>query len=156
MKEEKKNGRTQGGWQEEVRKIALLIREHQAVINHLRAQKRQITEKHRRRQQPWDNDTPLSRLVNPQRRDAYNNMIREWQRQSKEELIPSKTIRFLFIPTFKWHVIRALANVLTQDPPVFKVSTLQLCRYLAKHSNLGTAEGIKKALQRMKKIQNSP
>ena len=139
--------------------IDLQIRELQTVKNQISAeiralqtQKRTLEQQHsKRRRCLWNDETPLSRLVNPQQREAYNDMIRQWQKQTTEELIPSKTIHFHFLPDYKWQVFRALSLVLAKNPPVFKVSTLQLCRYLAEHSNLGTVEGIRQALYRANK-----
>ena len=79
-------------------------------------------------------------------------MIAEWQKRTTETLNPRKATFFTFPPYLKHYVFRALAAALATTPPVFKVSTLQLCRYLAEHSDLGTAESIKKALQRLKKV----
>ena len=78
-------------------------------------------------------------------------MIAEWQKRTTETLNPLKATFFTFPPHLKHYVFRALAAALGTTPPVFTVSTLQLCRYLAEHSDLGTAESIKKALQRANK-----
>jgi hypothetical protein len=93
----------------------------------------------------------MSRLVNLHEREAFNNLMNKWQQLTEENLIPSKTINITFVLKFKWYVLRALAQVIDQNPTVFKVSTLQLCEYMAQHTNLGTADSIRKGLQRAKK-----
>lgn len=133
--------------------IDLQIREHQTVINQLRQRKRELTALHQKRRKPsWDNETPLYKLVNLQQFAYYQLMIAEWQKRTTDNLDPRKTTFFSFPPHLKHYVFRALATALAQTPAVFHVSTLQLCRYLAEHSNLGTTESIKKALQRLKNV----
>ena len=100
----------------------------------------------------WDGDTPLARLVNLQQFAYYQLLIDEWQKRSNETLEPLKSTFFSFPPHLKHHVFRALADALAVTPRVFTVSTLELCRYLSAHSDLGSTAGIKKALQRSKKI----
>ena len=133
-------------WQQEVAQIDLLICEHQTVINQLRQRKRELTAQHQKRRKPsWDNETPLYKLVNLQQFAYYQLMIAEWQKRTTDNLNPRKTTFFLFPPHLKYYVFRALATALAQTPPVFNV-------YLAEHSNLGTTESIKKALQRLKNV----
>ena len=153
--------RTQGVWLQEVAAIDLQIREHQTVINkrkalisQLMARKREILEanKPKRRRCPWDEDTPLIRLVNLSQLEQYKALIREWEKRSTEIIDPSKTSHFTFLPNRKWYVTSTLANVLSRTPPVFKVSTLQLCQYLSEHSNLGSVDAIRKAVQRAQKV----
>jgi len=69
-------------------------------------------------------------------------------KKATDTIDTSKTSSFTFLPNRKWHAVRALAIALQGDVPLFKVSTRELCRYLSVHSNLGTQEGIKKAIQR--------
>ena len=146
-------------WQKEVEQIDLQISEQQALISQcrenikvLRAQRQAVIEQHRkRRRRQWDDDTPMWKMVNLQEREVFNNLIMKWQEHTEDTLIPSKTTNICFFLKFKWHIIRALAIALAYNPPVFKVSTLQLCEYLARHTNLGTAESIRKGLQRVKK-----
>ena len=145
-------------WQVEVERIDLqireqltMIRQHQQTVKQLRQRKRELTAAHRKKRKPlWDAATPLARLVNLQQFSYYQLLIAEWQKRSDEALEPLKSTFFSFPPPLKHHVFRALAATLAVTPRVFTVSTLELCRYLAAHSNLGTAAGIKKALQRSK------
>lgn len=147
-----KNGKAIEAWQMEVAQIDLQIREHQTVINQLRQRKRELTAAHRKkRKASWDNETPLYQLVYLQQFTHYQLMIAEWQKRTTDTLIPSKTAHFYFSPHLRHHIFRSLAEALQVTPPIFRVSTLALCRYLAEHSNLGTTESIKKALQRIKK-----
>ena len=129
-----------------------MIRQHQQVVNQLRLRKRELTAAHRKKRKPlWDAATPLARLVNLQQFAYYQLLIAEWQKRSDEDLEPLKSTFFSFPPHLKHHVFRALADALAVTPRVFTVSTLELCRYLSAHSDLGST-GIKKALQRSKKI----
>ena len=154
----RKDCRTQGEWQLEVRLIDLhirqrqaVIREHQQVINQLRAQREEMLERHKhRRRCLWDDDTPMIRLVRLPQLEHFKTLLENWKKHTADTIDTSKTSSFTFLPNRKWHAIHALAIVLANDIPVFKVSTCQLCRYLSEHSNLGTPEGIKKALQRAK------
>ena len=136
-----------------IREQLTMIRQHQQVVNQLRLRKRELTAAHRKKRKPlWDAATPLVRLVNLQQFAYYQLLIAEWQKRTDEALEPLKSTFFSFPPPLKHHVFRALAAALAVTPRVFTVSTLELCRYLAAHSDLGTAAGIKKALQRSKKI----
>lgn len=147
-----------GDWQLEVRLIDLhirqrqaAIREHQQVINQLRAQLEEILAHHKRRRRClWDDDTPMIRLVNLHQLERFKTLLDNWKKHVTDTIDTSKTSSFTFLPNRKWHAVRALAIVLQGDVPLFKVSTRELCRYLAVHSNLGTPESIKKALQRAK------
>ena len=147
-------------WQVEVERIDLqireqltMIRQHQQVVNQLRQRKRELTAAHRKKRKPlWDAATPLARLVNLQQFSYYQLLIAEWQKRTDEALEPLKSTFFSFPPPLKHHVFRALAAALAVTPRVFTVSTLELCRYLSAHSDLGSTAGIKKALQRSKKI----
>ena len=135
----------------QIREQLTMIRQHQQTVNQLRQRKRELTAAHRKKRRPlWDATTPLARLVNLQQFSYYQLLIAEWQKRSDEALEPLKSTFFSFPPPLKHHVFRALAATLAVTPRVFTVSTLELCRYLAAHSNLGTAAGIKKALQRSK------
>ena len=138
----------------QIREQLTMIRQHQHVVNHLRQRKRELTAAHRKKRKmpTWDGDTPLARLVNLQQFAYYQLLIDEWQKRSNETLEPLKSTFFSFPPHLKHHVFRALADALAVTPRVFTVSTLELCRYLSAHSDLGSTAGIKKALQRSKKI----
>ena len=153
MKKNVSNGsRTPGAWLQEVAEIDLQIREHQTVINQLKARRREILEKHKKRRRClWDENSPFIRLVNLSQLEQYKALIREWQKRSTEIIDPLKTSHFTFLPKRKYYVTGTLANMLSQTPPVFKVSTLQLCRYLSEHSNLGSVDAIRKAIQRVQK-----
>lgn len=150
---------TPGAWQLEIalidlhiRQLQAEIREQQAVIHLLKAQRRDIMDAHhkKRRRCRWDADTPMIRLVNLQQLEHFKTLISDWQKRATDAIDITKTSQFTFQIKLKWHAIHALAVVLTKDPPVFKVSTRDLCRYLSTHSNLGSPEAIKKALQRVK------
>ena len=137
----------------QIREQLTMIRQHQQVVNQLRLRKRELTAAHRKKRKPlWDAATPLARLVNLQQFAYYQLLIAEWQKRTDKALEPLKSTFFSFPPPLKHHVFRALADALAVTPRVFTVSTLELCRYLSAHSDLGSTAGIKKALQRSKKI----
>ena len=137
----------------QIREQLTMIRQHQQVVNQLRQRKRELTAAHRKKRKPlWDAATPLARLVNLQQFSYYQLLIAEWQKRTDKALEPLKSTFFSFPPPLKHHVFRALADALAVTPRVFTVSTLELCRYLSAHSDLGSTAGIKKALQRSKKI----
>ena len=149
-----------GDWQLEVRLIDLhirqrqaVIREHQQVINQLRAQRQEILERHKRRRRClWDDGTPMIRLVRLHQLERFKTLLDNWKKHVTDTIDTSKTSSFTFLPNRKWHAIRALAIALQGDVPLFKVSTLQLCRYLSQHSNLGSPDGIRQALYRVRKL----
>ena len=137
----------------QIREQLTMIRQHQQTVNQLRQRKRELTAAHRKKRKPlWDAATPLARLVNLQQFSYYQLLIAEWQKRTDKALEPLKSTFFSFPPPLKHHVFRALAAALAVTPRVFTVSTLELCRYLSAHSDLGSTAGIKKALQRSKKI----
>jgi len=140
----------------QIREEQAVVRQHQQVVNQLRQQLRLLEDQHRKKRKTpsWDDRTPLIRLVNLQQIDRFRVMIASWQRRTDEELIPSKTAHFHFPPHLKHHIFRSLAETLQAYPPVFRVSTLELCRYLAAHSDLGDALAIHRALYRAKKAKS--
>ena len=127
----------------------LHIRQLKARIAQVREQRNALIAQHKKKRKPaWDDETPLFRFVDLQQLDAFRAMIANWQKHMPDTLIPLKASHFHFPHTIKHHIIRALAQTLAKRPRVFLISTLQLCRYLAEHSTLGTKESIRKALQR--------
>ncbi len=143
---------TRGVWQQEVAAIDLQISELQTVINQLKARRREILEKHKKRRRClWDSDTPMRKLVPLAFESQFITMMKEWEKHTTHTIQPMKASHFNFVQEQKWYVIRALAVLLVKDWHVFKVSTSELCRYLESHSNLGSQEAIRKAVLRMKK-----
>ena len=121
------------------------------MINQLRQRKRDLIAAHRKKRKPaWNDETPLYQLTNLHQFGYYQLMIAEWQKRTTETLNPLKTTFFSFPPHLKHYVYRALAAALATTPPVFKVSTLQLCHYLAEHSDLGDALAIHRGVYRGK------
>lgn len=161
MKKKRNNGcGSQGDWQLEVALIDLHIRQCQAVVRECQTQVKQLQAERaallaphkKKRRRTWDDDTPLYRLVNLSQLDHFKTLISDWQKRTTGTIDIKKTSLFIFFPERKPHAIRALTLVLTRDIPVFKVSTVELCRYLSIHSNLGSPETIRKALLRAKKV----
>ena len=151
---------SQADWQAEREGIVRQIRANRSVTRQLQSDNQQlkasleeIDARHRRRRRcPWDDDTPLIRLVSPPQIEHFWTLMKDWEKRAAAPIDPAKTSQFSFHPKLKHHAYRALAVVLARQPPVFRVSTRQLCQYLAEHSNLGTMAGIKKALQRAGKV----
>ena len=137
----------------QIREQLTMIRQHQQVVNQLRQRKRELTAAHRKKRKTpaWDGETPLARLVNLQQFAYYQLLIDEWQKRSNETLEPLKSTFFSFPPHLKHHVFRALADALAVTPRVFTVSTLELCRYLSAHSDLGDPLAIHRAVYRTKR-----
>lgn len=160
MKQKRNNGcGSQGDWQLEVALIDLhirqcqaVIREYQTLVKQLKTEKELLAPHKKKRRRTWDDDTPLYRLVNLSQLDHFKTLISDWQKRTTGTIDIKKTSLFTFFPERKTHAIRALALVLARDIPVFKVSTVELCRYLSAHSNLGSSETIRKALLRAKKV----
>ena len=145
--------RTQGAWQQEVAAINLQIRERQAEIKQLMAQRREILEKHKKRRRSiWDEDTPMIHIINLQHLDYFMMQMDNWKALSTETINPSKTSQFHFYPERLSQATFAVARMLWHEPPVFKVSISELCRYLSAHTNLGTPEAIRQSLYRMRKL----
>ncbi len=143
---------TQGAGQQEVTEIDLQIREHQAAIKQLRAHKREILEKHKKRQSTWDENTPMIHIIDPRQLDYFEQQMDKWKELTSETINPSKTSQFRFYPDRLSQAILAVAHMLWHDPPVIKVSISELSRYLSAHSNLGTPDSIRQALYRMRKL----
>ena len=144
MKKKRYNGcGSQGDWQLEVALIDLHIRQCQAVVRECQTQVRQLQAERaallaphkKKRRRTWDDDTPLYRLVNLSQLEHFKTLISDWQKRTTGTIDIKKTSLFTFFPERKPHAIRALALVLARDIPVFKVSTVELCRYLSAHSN---------------------
>ena len=155
----KKGCGSQGDWQLEVALIDLHIRQCQAVIREYQTQVKQLQSERaallaphkKKRRRTWNDDTPLYRLVNLTQLDHFKTLISDWQKRTTGTIDIKKTSLFTFFPERKPHAIRALTLVLTRDIPVFKVSTLELCRYLSTHSNLGSPEAIREGIYRARK-----
>ena len=127
----------------------LYIRQLKTLMSQVREQRKALIAQHKKKRKPtWDDETPLFRFVNLQQLDAFRTMIADWQKHMPDVTIPLKASHFHFPHNIKHHIIRALVQTLTKRPRVFLISTLQLCRYLAEHSTLGTKESIRKAIQR--------
>ena len=148
-----KRCRTQGVWQQEVAAINLQIRELQTEIKQLKAQRQEILEKHKKRRRSiWDENTPMIHIINLQQLDFFKIQMEKWKALTTETIDPSKTSQFHFYPERLSQATLAVAHMLWHDPPVFKVSISELCRYLSAHTNLGTPETIRKSLYRMRKL----
>ena len=95
-------------------------------------------------------DTPLRKLVHLSRIDAFRKVVEVWQSCSDVKIDIGSANRIAFKAKTRRRIIRSLKIVLSCDIPVFNISQRQLFMYLASHSNLGSWESIKKAVQRCK------
>ena len=135
-----------------IRQCQAVIRECQTLVKQLKAERAALLAPHKKkRRRTWNDDTPLYRLVNLSQLDHFKTLISDWQKRTTGTIDIKKTSLFTFFPERKPHAIRALTLVLTRDIPVFKVSTLELCRYLSTHSNLGSPEAIREGIYRARK-----
>ncbi|MBR1502992.1 MAG: hypothetical protein IJ618_03800 [Prevotella sp.] len=98
----------------------------------------------------WNQDTPLCDLVHSVYLDSFKKMLAEWQKQSEDSIDIKTANHFVFNPTYKHKVFLALkqAMVNNSNPPFFRNSGRNMCLYLETHSNLGSVDSIRKALQR--------
>ena len=98
----------------------------------------------------WDDDTPLIELVFPWKMAAFKKMLRSWIEYSRAEINPDKTSHFDFDPTYKKIIRSDLKSAMKKQGHVFRVSDDQVITYMSRHSNLGSFDAIKKAIQRLK------
>lgn len=121
-------------------------------IKQLRERKRKLKEQHGVKPK-WDDSTPLFEFVNRTQIDRFNNMLKGWEPFLKEKIGTNvKKQNFFKFDLTKASdmaiVIRYLKIAQTHDPKVFILSERGLCSYLSEHSKLGSADRIRKALQR--------
>lgn len=88
-----KGCRAQGVRQLEVMLIDLHIRQLQAVINQLKAQRRDMMDAHRkkRRRSLWNEKTPLRDLIYLEYESGFKAMMKEWGKHTTEIINPYKT-----------------------------------------------------------------
>lgn len=100
----------------------------------------------------WNDDTPLVELVYSWKMAAFNKMIHSWKKHSRVEINPQETSHFDFDLVFKKNIISDLKLAMKQEN-VFRVSDAQVITYMSRHSNLGSFDAIKKAIQRLEDVK---
>lgn len=121
-------------------------------MEQLRSQKREINEKISKlnnRPIVWDDNTPLIELVIPCKMARFKKMLVGWQKYSRGEINPEKTLYFDFDLVNSKMIISDLKSAMINNDHLFNVSDRQLIIYMSKHSNLGGFDKIKKTIQRL-------
>ena len=139
-------------WELEVEEINRQIKELRKLIKQRQERKRELKEQHGVKPK-WDVSTPFFKFVNETQIDRYNDMLKGWEPYLKEGIGTNIKKHNYFKFDLKKAgdmaiVIRYLKKAQTHDPKVFILSERGLCSYLSEHSNLGSVDRIKKALQR--------
>ena len=104
----------------------------------------------KRRAVSWDDDSPMTKLINMSQFERLRTILTEWQAYSKAMIISKRTTRFEFDIAYKKTIVLALKDGWEGNVPLFKVSRRQVLKYLSTHSNLGNEETLKKILSRNK------
>ena len=104
----------------------------------------------KRRPVVWDDDSPMTKLINMSQFDRLRTILTEWQAYSKTTIIPKRTTHFEFDIAYRKLIVLALKDGWKGDVPLFKVSQRQVLKYLSMHSNLGKLDTLKKILSRNK------
>ena len=161
MKKEKSTSQACLTWQKEVEQINLQISEQQALMRQcrenikvLRAQKQTIIERHRkRRRRLWDDNTPMCKLVKPDKHDTFRNMLTEWGKYTIYPISPLKAHYFHFDFSYSMRPVYAVLTTFLDaaDYPL-QIPLMEFYRYLSAHSNLGSVQNIKVQLSRARKL----
>ena len=151
----KKKTKQVEAWKLEVKEINRQVKEHREEIKQLLERKRELNEQHGKKK--WDDTTPLFEFVNMTQFERFNEMLKGWEPFLKEKIgINIKKhhyFRFnLSESDNKKEILKFLKKAQEGLVPVFwlndkPMSMRQLFLYFERHSNLGSAEGIKSALR---------
>lgn len=104
----------------------------------------------KRRPAVWDNDSPMTKLINMSQFERLKIILVEWQAYSIITIVPKRTTYFEFDLAYRKIIVLALKNGWKGSVPLFKVSQRQVLKYLSMHSNLGKVDTLKKILYRNK------
>lgn len=121
-------------------------------MEQLRSQKREINEKISKlnnRPIVWDDNTPLIELVFPYKMARFKKKLRKWQNYSHEIINPHEVTHFNFNLQYQSEIFADLKSAMIKKNNLFNMSDRQLIMYMSKHSNLGSFDKIKKAIQRL-------
>lgn len=136
----------------EIREHEDAIKQHEDAIKQLTKRKSELEEKDNNKKPPkWHKDTPIYKIINPNKYDDFKNIITIWQQVAKEK-INNRTVYFNFELKYKHRIIRSLAEMFKSDIPYFNVKIVrskdQVFMYFAQHSNLGRWDSLKRAVNR--------
>ena len=122
------------------------------AMKQMKSRKREINEEIKKRSNRpivWDDNTPLIELVIPCKMARFKKMLVGWQKYSRGEINPEKTLYFDFDLVNSKMIISDLKSAMINNDHLFNVSDRQLIIYMSKHSNLGGFDKIKKTIQRL-------
>ena len=134
------------------RKMSEAMREMSEAMKQMKSRKREINEEIKKRSNRpivWDDNTPLIELVIPCKMARFKKMLVGWQKYSRGEINPEKTLYFDFDLVNSKMIISDLKSAMINNDHLFNVSDRQLIIYMSKHSNLGGFDKIKKTIQRL-------
>ena len=134
------------------RKMSEAMREMSEAMKQMKSRKREINEEIKKRSNRpivWDDNTPLIELVIPCKMARVKKMLVGWQKYSRGEINPEKTLYFDFDLVNSKMIISDLKSAMINNDHLFNVSDRQLIIYMSKHSNLGGFDKIKKTIQRL-------
>lgn len=137
-------------YQENIKQMKEQIRMDQQAVEKLKDEKRKLKENKEMHDHPvvWDDYTPMIVLVFSWKKARFKKMVLGWQKHSHREINPEKTFYFDFDLVYQKSVISDLKSAMNKSNPLFMMSNRQLIMYMSKHSNLGSFDAIKKAIQR--------
>ena len=138
--------------QKEIEFLNLLVSEYQNAIKQLRKRICQLEENDNNKKPPkWNKDTPIYKIINPNKYDDFKNIITIWQQVAKEK-INNRTVYFNFELKYKHRIISSLAEMFKSDIPFFNVKIVkskdQVFKYFEQHSNLGRWDSLKREVNR--------
>jgi hypothetical protein len=152
MATQKKKKKTKADKQKEIDFINLQIRWYQDIIKQLTKRKRKLEEKDNKKKPPkWNKDTPIYKIINPNKYDDLTQKINIWQQVAKEK-IDNRTVYFNFDLKYKHRIISSFAEMFKSDIPFFNVKIVkskdQVFKYFEQHSNLGRWDTLKREVNR--------
>ena len=133
-------------------KMSEAKRKMSEAMKQMKSRKREINEEIKKRSNRpivWDDNTPLIELVIPCKMARFKKMLVGWQKYSRGEINPEKTLYFDFDLVNSKMIISDLKSAMINNDHLFNVSDRQLIIYMSKHSNLGGFDKIKKTIQRL-------
>lgn len=128
---------------QECQEIIKKERERMKELNKRRLECKEKIRKKKARPVVWDEDTPLNELVIPWKMAAFRNMLKRWGK-------PQETSHFDFDLNLRKDILSDLKSAMKNYEHVFLISDAQIITYMSRHSNLGSFDSIKKAIQRLK------
>lgn len=155
--------------QQEIDKINLQIKQHlenekllrkqfkeqlleiQQAVKELKDQKRKLKRNKKKNNRPvvWDQNTPLIKLVFPERMARFKKMLGKWQNYAHEIINSLEATHFDFDLQYQAQIFTDMKSAMIKKDHIFNMSDRQFILYMSEHSNLGSFDKIKKAIQRL-------